>query len=1007
MNRRCFSSGKLVAAIFVSALLTTACNGGGGDASGGTRNSSLIGYFYDAPVAGLDYRACSPVGNCRTGVTGGEGQFQYQSGDVIQFSLAGLYLGEVAGQPLVTPYQLSDQLANVTPVLQLLQSLDSDNDPSNGISIDAATRQRAGATFNASTSFSGANVAQVVATLRPGATLISAEQASVHAQASQTIDRLLRADSEVAKAILGQKYYNLADPQFNVAKLNSSMRARMMLQLYYDKTHMLSDSFEMLKANYEGIEHTRDTSQAAIDTVKGLVDIGIMTTAGEAENSLEVAQQVAELSTLFVSTVNSAAKTGGMLSDFDEIQLNGMTLDDETIGAINLLASGISALGSEPDIADLSNFSANRTNYFLAQSEGQQTAINSINAGIQCVMAFKEPKLDAVLGCFAGEVELVVRAVVDLYSAGKLSGNNENMRAHIAAQKYLEAYYKSAGDPQFMLKAYGIPSGIKDAADYFDSNAEYGSLNKSFFVNQVSRFIGDISQLSKYYGTHLGLNMQSPSVQLVSTSGVLDGQKIGQGVSAEFQAQVTAPSGVTVQSVDWYVHGVLGKLYELRSSTPLQQNQSTATVVFKGAGTYNVTAVVHAQNAAGDESVGVGLFTVQAMPYPGVLNLSPDTPGDRSVGDVITIWVSDLWSGVKSIVVRIGTAIQEILGIADGGNSASTTVTLRNLGEQPVAISYYDQVAGQGNLVGYQALSITVAEAKPDPVVLQQAVRQSDGRVLVAGLAQMGVAVRVTWPDAATSTTTADNGTGQWSVTSGATDYVQGQSVQAVAYNNVGTSTVRTMVIAGASSATRKLPHTGITASQCYQAGGNGLVSCTSSEATSLNSQQDGMRTGVNPMAYSLVPKAGGGTYDKTECVKDDVTGLVWEGKTASGLRAGSNTYTNYHSSYSGTQAQMDAATNTYGYVAAVNAQGLCGYSDWRLPTVDELLSIVDYGVASPGPTINSTWFPNTPALMSYWSSSPHVGISNHAWYVLFGYGNVRYVFRSYDYAVRLVRASQ
>jgi hypothetical protein len=200
-------------------------------------------------------------------------------------------------------------------------------------------------------------------------------------------------------------------------------------------------------------------------------------------------------------------------------------------------------------------------------------------------------------------------------------------------------------------------------------------------------------------------------------------------------------------------------------------------------------------------------------------------------------------------------------------------------------------------------------------------------------------------------------------------------------------------------------PHSGITANQCYQAGSNPLVGCTSTGATSLNNQQDGMRTNIHARNYSLVPKAAGGTYLNTECVKDNVTGLIWEGKTASGNRAGSTTYTHYDVAYYGTQVQMDASNNSYGYVAYVNSIALCGYRDWRLPTVEELQTIVDYSVFNP--SINATWFPNT-AVEFYWATSNYVGNSNYAWAVYFFNGFVFNGYsRDYDYAVRLVRASQ
>ncbi|MFD2453913.1 Lcl C-terminal domain-containing protein [Ideonella paludis] len=163
-----------------------------------------------------------------------------------------------------------------------------------------------------------------------------------------------------------------------------------------------------------------------------------------------------------------------------------------------------------------------------------------------------------------------------------------------------------------------------------------------------------------------------------------------------------------------------------------------------------------------------------------------------------------------------------------------------------------------------------------------------------------------------------------------------------------------------------------MTASQCYTSGGGTVLSaCSSASAVALNGQQDGHRTSVNAMSFSRV-----GSYTLEECVKDDVTGLVWEGKATSGLRAGS-TLVN-HIGFD--RPDLGVVSTSY-YVAAANTQRLCGYADWRLPTLHELQSIADYSKASPGPVLASAWLVNTNTSSGvYWSATPEAGSTTGQW---------------------------
>ena len=150
-------------------------------------------------------------------------------------------------------------------------------------------------------------------------------------------------------------------------------------------------------------------------------------------------------------------------------------------------------------------------------------------------------------------------------------------------------------------------------------------------------------------------------------------------------------------------------------------------------------------------------------------------------------------------------------------------------------------------------------------------------------------------------------------------------------------------------------------------------------------------------------------------CTFDNVTGLMWEVKTASGQRSSTHTYSWYASdstNNAGAAGNANTGTcfdvgqcDTEKFVQTVNAAGLCGHNDWRLPHRHELIGIVHYGkIASP--LIDLDWFPSTPTQV-FWSASPDAGDNTKAWGVLFLNGLATNAFRGNPLRVLLVRAGQ
>ena len=118
--------------------------------------------------------------------------------------------------------------------------------------------------------------------------------------------------------------------------------------------------------------------------------------------------------------------------------------------------------------------------------------------------------------------------------------------------------------------------------------------------------------------------------------------------------------------------------------------------------------------------------------------------------------------------------------------------------------------------------------------------------------------------------------------------------------------------------------------------------------------------------------------------VTDNLTGLMWQQAVPS-----SPIYTWGSASTAGT-AQSYCATLS-----------LSGHSDWRLPSMIELFSLVDPTVINP--SINATYFPGTPATV-FWSATPLSGSPGNAWNVYFYNGYTGSSGVSYAYDVRCVR---
>jgi len=114
--------------------------------------------------------------------------------------------------------------------------------------------------------------------------------------------------------------------------------------------------------------------------------------------------------------------------------------------------------------------------------------------------------------------------------------------------------------------------------------------------------------------------------------------------------------------------------------------------------------------------------------------------------------------------------------------------------------------------------------------------------------------------------------------------------------------------------------------------------------------------------------------------VSDATTSLMWQQ-----CSAGQSTTTTPCDT--GTAAYYDwgagTATSALAYCQGLS---LAGFSDWRLPNVKELKSLVSATTANPA--INTAYFPKTQSYY-YWTSTSDANGPATAWYVGFDYGEI------------------
>ncbi len=135
--------------------------------------------------------------------------------------------------------------------------------------------------------------------------------------------------------------------------------------------------------------------------------------------------------------------------------------------------------------------------------------------------------------------------------------------------------------------------------------------------------------------------------------------------------------------------------------------------------------------------------------------------------------------------------------------------------------------------------------------------------------------------------------------------------------------------------------------------------------------------------------------------VTDDVTGLMWDQSIFAGTACVNGEIEELSTKFYNWSPALQTAVTA-------NVCHYKGHSDWRLPNIQELGSLIDWSRSNPA--IDSGAFPDTP-VGRFWSSTSQISSGTHAWNVGFFDGTVDTApisnVSAYRYQVRLVRGGR
>jgi hypothetical protein len=357
---------KILFSIATCAVLFTGCGGGGGSSSGGTTtDNKSTGYFIDSGVEGLMYKI-----DGTSYYTGNGGSLKCEVGkDKLQFYIGDKALGnEVNCAAQITPEKLIDETLtkdnyssneDAINVMRLLQSLDDDENPENGITITSDTHTKIKNSVHGLALDSVSVLDSLIQDVSSGRLLVARASAMSHYNNSMFLIANKYSGSITEKQELFNKYSN---GYFSV--LTTKIQNKTVSQKEY--TLAISDAVKTV-VDYIAIDTTNGVKIVISDTIKEVLKDAVSANMqGAKKEYINLAIEISASMIKYKLDPNNKSKTAKELID-SQLELAATALTGTVSTTFNT-------------IKDDTNKMQNLKDMIYVVSETLALAINSLDA---------------------------------------------------------------------------------------------------------------------------------------------------------------------------------------------------------------------------------------------------------------------------------------------------------------------------------------------------------------------------------------------------------------------------------------------------------------------------------------------------------------------------------------------------------------------------------------------------------------------------------------------------